>query len=307
MQLNSALRPTVWRLLLGGAAESDYHGSVSRSRSEYAQACEPHFSDEAAVGDTWTHQCWEMRGTEHVRELVVRSSSDVGEGGVNQPTNCTEEQATSWSHILKDSSRTPDSECSTVQQCVARGVQMRILFMAASRFNYVAGMNCMLSPFLLIFLTGALQLADPAHLMAAEADAYYCFTQFLERLGRDRYSYSNYSDCLKREKAQLAALVDQLDPQLSAHLQDSCEFPLFQPQIGFLLDMRPGWLSTLFAFNMSPEDTVLLWDSYLAFDASVPELNVCIFEGETWLNTGRWIVLLDNGTKMKLKPANLEE
>ena len=36
-----------------------------------------------------------------------------------------------------------------------------------------------------------------------------------------------------------------------------------------------GWYCALFAHQLSPQEILLLWDNYLAFDASLSELNMC--------------------------------
>ena len=144
--------------------------------------------------------------------------------------------------------------------------------------SYAQGMNDVLAPLFWVFLAEGLGVspgqlaadpspldgpADPAWILAPEADAYHCFALFISLI---KANYVNGFEGVSAAIGRLARLVALCDPELAAHLQ--------QNQIE-LLHFAFRWIFCLLLRELPLTLAIKLIDCYLVADQPLGEL--CVY------------------------------
>ncbi|KAL8124380.1 GTPase-activating protein gyp1 [Apium graveolens] len=234
------LRPSVWRLLLGYAPpNSDRRdGVLRRKRLEYLD-CVAQFYD---VSDN----------------------------------ERTDEEINMLRQISVDCPRTvPD--VAFFQQAEVQKSLERILYTWAIRHpasGYVQGINDLLTPFLVVFLSEhlkdgldkwsmlSLSVEDISNI---EADCYWCLSKFLEGM-QDHYTFAQPG--IQRLVFKLKELVRRIDEPVSRHMEEQgLEF----------LQFAFRWFNCLLIREIPFHLINRLWDTYLAEGDALPDFLVYIF------------------------------
>ncbi|TDL26196.1 RabGAP/TBC [Rickenella mellea] len=147
----------------------------------------------------------------------------------------------------------------TTQRCIER-----ILYVWAIRHpasGYVQGINDLVTPFFQVFLSAYINgdpedidpgLLPPTVLSAIEADSFWCLSRLLDGI-QDNYIFAQPG--IQRSVKRMAELVARIDAPLTAHLQSqNVEFMQFAFR----------WMNCLLMREMSVQNTIRLWDTYLA-------------------------------------------
>ena len=152
------------------------------------------------------------------------------------------------------------------QQSTVQDIFERILFIWAHRHpasGYVQGMNDLVTPFFVVFLTQHVQFGqpieqfdlaslDPTSLDALEADSYFCVSRLLDAI-QDHYTPNH--EGIRKKLEKLEQLVERIDPRLHAHLQAN-EIEYFQ--------FAFRWMNNLLSRELPLHCCIRLWDTYLA-------------------------------------------
>lgn len=234
------MRPTVWKLLLGYAPPNSdrREGVLRRKRLEYLD-CVAQFYD-------------------------------------IQDTERTDEEITMLRQIAVDCPRTvPD--VSFFQQAQVQKSMERILYTWAIRHpasGYVQGINDLVTPFLVIFLSEYLEgsvdnwsLSDlsPEKISYLEADCYWCLTKLLDGM-QDHYTFAQPG--IQRLVFKLKELVRRIDEPVSRHMEEQgLEF----------LQFAFRWFNCLLIREIPFHLISRLWDTYLAEGDALPDFLVYIF------------------------------
>lgn len=222
-------RPVCWQLLLGYLpGNAEYRAdTLSRKRREYWSAVPQYFD----VSDDERSQY--QRDTLH--------------------------------QILMDVPRTAPSSRLFHHEVVQRALE-RILYIWALRHpasGYVQGINDLVTPFFMVFLSAHLpadrphtsddvDLVAPAHLAEVEADAYWCLSKLLDSI-QDHYTFAQPG--IQRMVFKLKEIIARIDAPLHAHLQDQ---GLAFIQFAF------RWMNCLLMRELSLDLILRVWDTYLA-------------------------------------------
>lgn len=234
------MRPTVWKLLLGYAPPNSdrREGVLRRKRLEYLD-CVAQFYD---IPDT----------------------------------ERTDEEITMLRQIAVDCPRTvPD--VSFFQQAQVQKSMERILYTWAIRHpasGYVQGINDLVTPFLVIFLSEYLEgsvdnwsLSDLSteKISYLEADCYWCLTKLLDGM-QDHYTFAQPG--IQRLVFKLKELVRRIDEPVSRHMEEQgLEF----------LQFAFRWFNCLLIREIPFHLISRLWDTYLAEGDALPDFLVYIF------------------------------
>ncbi|CAA7037882.1 unnamed protein product [Microthlaspi erraticum] len=234
------MRPDVWRLLLGYAPpNSDRREAVlRRKRLEYLES----------VG-----QFYDLPDSE-------RSDDEIN----------------MLRQIAVDCPRTvPD--VSFFQQAQVQKSLERILYTWAIRHpasGYVQGINDLVTPFLVIFLSeyleGGVESWSMDDLTAekvsdVEADCYWCLTKLLDGM-QDHYTFAQPG--IQRLVFKLKELVRRIDEPVSRHMEEQgLEF----------LQFAFRWYNCLLIREIPFSLINRLWDTYLAEGDALPEFLVYIY------------------------------
>ncbi|KAJ1925229.1 GTPase-activating protein [Tieghemiomyces parasiticus] len=172
-----------------------------------------------------------------------------------------------WHQIQIDVPRTfPTStlfQDPVIQQCLAR-----ILYCWADRHpasGYVQGINDLVTPFFLVFLSSRIQ-TDPEHSTTAdipqnvldevEADSFWCLSKLLDGI-QDNYIHAQPG--ILRQISKLKELIARINQKLADHLEDQgVEFIQFAFR----------WMNCLLMREVSLKNTIRMWDTYLAEGSS---------------------------------------
>ncbi|XP_039010157.1 GTPase-activating protein GYP1-like [Hibiscus syriacus] len=234
------MRPNVWRLLLGYApSNSDRReGALRRKRVEYLD-CVAQFYD---IPDT------------------ERSADEIS----------------MLRQIAVDCPRTvPD--VAFFQQAQVQKSLARILYSWAIRHpasGYVQGINDLVTPFLVVFLSEYLEgsidswslSAIPSEKMSdIEADCYWCLSKLLDGM-QDHYTFAQPG--IQRLVFKLKELVRRIDEPVSRHMEDQ---GLEYLQFAF------RWFNCLLIREIPFHLVTRLWDTYLAEGDALPDFLVYIF------------------------------
>lgn len=236
----SYLRPTVWRLLLGYAPPNSdrREGVLRRKRIEYLDC---------------VAQYYDIPDSER-----------------------TDEEINMLRQIAVDCPRTvPD--VSFFQQAEVQKSLERILYTWAIRHpasGYVQGINDLVTPFLVVFLSEHLEgsvdnwsIADlPQEKVSnIEADCYWCLSKLLDGM-QDHYTFAQPG--IQRLVFKLKELVRRIDEPVSKHMEDQgLEF----------LQFAFRWVNCLLIREIPFHLVTRLWDTYLAEGDALPDFLVYIF------------------------------
>ncbi|XP_073124907.1 uncharacterized protein [Henckelia pumila] len=234
------LRPTVWRLLLGYApSNSDRReGILRRKRLEYLDCVAQYY------------------------DIPDRERTD--------------EEINMLRQIAVDCPRTvPD--VSFFQQVEVQKSLERILYTWAIRHpasGYVQGINDLLTPFIVVFLSEHLEGSVDTWSMAdlssetisnVEADCYWCLSKLLDSM-HDHYTFAQPG--IQRLVFKLKELVRRIDEPVSRHMEEQgLEF----------LQFAFRWFNCLLIREIPFHLVTRLWDTYLAEGDALPEFLVYIF------------------------------
>uniref|UniRef100_A0A5B7AHX2 Putative Ypt/Rab-GAP domain of gyp1p superfamily protein n=1 Tax=Davidia involucrata TaxID=16924 RepID=A0A5B7AHX2_DAVIN len=234
------LRPNVWRLLLGYAPPNSdrREGVLRRKRLEYLDC---------------VAQYYDVPDTERTDEEI---------GMLRQ--------------IAVDCPRTvPD--VSFFQQVEVQKSLERILYTWAIRHpasGYVQGINDLLTPFLVVFLSEYLEgsvdkwsILDlpPEKISNIEADCYWCLSKLLDGM-QDHYTFAQPG--IQRLVFKLKELVRRIDEPVSRHMEEQgLEF----------LQFAFRWFNCLLIREIPFHLVTRLWDTYLAEGDALPDFLVYIF------------------------------
>lgn len=228
----SRCRSTVWPLLLGYLPpnKSFRSATLQRKRREYLESVAQHFD----ISDA--------ERSEYQRKTLHQILIDV--------------PRTSTSSVI--------FQCPLVQRSLERVLYIWALRHPAS--GYVQGINDMVTPFLIVFLSehlpaGALHPAEgmeelhrhkPYLLAQAEADAFWCLSLLLDSV-QDNYTFAQPG--IQRMVFKLKELIARIDAKLHTHLLNE---NLHFIQFAF------RWMNCLLLREFSLDLILRLWDTYLA-------------------------------------------
>ncbi|KAJ1410468.1 Rab-GTPase-TBC domain [Sesbania bispinosa] len=234
------MRPKVWRLLLGyEPPNSDRRERVLRwKRLEYLD-CISHYYD---IPDT------------------ERSDDEIN----------------MLRQIAVDCPRTVPDVPFFQQQQVQKSLE-RILYAWAIRHpasGYVQGINDLVTPFLVVFLSEYLQggiddwsMSDLSSdkISNIEADCYWCLSKLLDGM-QDHYTFAQPG--IQRLVFKLRELVRRINEPVSRHMDDQgLEF----------LQFAFRWFNCLLIREIPFHLVTRLWDTYLAEGDALPDFLVYIF------------------------------
>lgn len=99
----------------------------------------------------------------------------------------------------------------------------------------------------------------PPHVLAAvEADSFWCLSRLLDGI-QDNYIFAQPG--IQRSVRRMAELVARIDAPLAAHLEaQGVEFMQFAFR----------WMNCLLMREISVQNTIRMWDTYLVRTAAVP-------------------------------------
>eukprot|EP00040_Diaphanoeca_grandis_P024617 m.135555 g.135555 ORF g.135555 m.135555 type:complete len:454 (+) comp29802_c0_seq1:168-1529(+) len=219
----SDVRPTVWRLLNGYLpVNMDRRSSIlQRRRLEYRNSVDQHYPLRKEKANA--------RMLHQIQSDIVRSS----------PTSLFDQELT-------------------------KQMFERILFLYHLRHpatGYVQGMNDLVLPFFVVFLTpycgeniDGMILANisPEILWQIEADSYWCVTLLIDKI-QDYFIQDR--DGLQRQLGILQDLIERIDKPLHLHLR---EHNVPEWQFAF------RWMNCLLMRELPLLPIIRLWDAYLA-------------------------------------------
>jgi hypothetical protein len=225
-------RATVWPLLLGYLPpnRSFRAATLQRKRREFLESVPQHFD----ISDA--------ERSEYQRKTLHQILIDV--------------PRTSTSSVI--------FQCPLVQRALERVIYIWALRHPAS--GYVQGINDMVTPFLLVFLSEHLPAGMPhraeeveelhcqrPYLLAqAEADAFWCLSLLLDSV-QDNYTFAQPG--IQRMVFKLKELIARIDAKLHAHLlRENLHFIQFAFR----------WMNCLLLREFSLDLILRLWDTYLA-------------------------------------------
>lgn len=234
------LRPSVWRLLLGYAPPNSdrREGVLRRKRLEYLDCVAQYY--------------------------------DVSDN------ERTDEEINMLRQISVDCPRTvPD--VAFFQQAEVQKSLERILYTWAIRHpasGYVQGINDLLTPFLVVFLSEHLEEGldkwsmlnlSEENISNIEADCYWCLSKLLEGM-QDHYTFAQPG--IQRLVFKLKELVRRIDEPVSRHMEEQgLEF----------LQFAFRWFNCLLIREIPFHLINRLWDTYLAEGDALPDFLVYIF------------------------------
>ncbi|KAI4324326.1 hypothetical protein L6164_023877 [Bauhinia variegata] len=233
------MRPTVWRLLLGYAPPNSdrREGVLRRKRLEYLDCVSQYYN----IPDT------------------ERSDDEIN----------------MLRQIAVDCPRTVPDVTFFQQQQVQKSLE-RILYTWAIRHpasGYVQGINDLVTPFLVVFLSEYLKggidnwsMSDLSSdkISNMEADCYWCLSKLLDGM-QDHYTFAQPG--IQRLVFKLKELVRRIDEPLSRHMEDQgLEF----------LQFAFRWFNCLLIREIPFHLVTRLWDTYLAEGDALPDFLVYI-------------------------------
>lgn len=233
------LRPSAWRLLLGvmPSKQDRREATLRRKRQEYRELLQQYYY----IPDT------------------DRSAKEQ----------------TTLRQILVDIPRT-NAEVKLFQEERIHQCMERILYTWAIRHpasGYVQGINDLLTPFLVVFLStymddpqkGDLGTVSDDHLEAIEADCYWCLTKLLDGI-QDHYTFAQPG--LQRMVHHMQELVHRCDAELYRHIveRENVQFVQFAFR----------WMNCLLMRELPLNAIIRLWDTYLCEDNGFESFHVYV-------------------------------
>eukprot|EP00656_Telonema_subtile_P018937 TRINITY_DN2028_c0_g3_i4.p1 TRINITY_DN2028_c0_g3~~TRINITY_DN2028_c0_g3_i4.p1 ORF type:complete len:345 (-),score=74.47 TRINITY_DN2028_c0_g3_i4:181-1215(-) len=234
----SEFRVTAWQLLLGYLpVNSDRrHGTLERKRREYLDFVPQYFESGSC------------ERTEY-------------EQGV-------------YRQIKVDCPRTSPN-VALFQDPIAQDALLRVLYIWAIRHpgsGYVQGINDLLTPFFVVFLTpyvddiSSCNLSElpPGVVQVVEADAYWCLTKLLDGI-QDHYTFAQPG--IQRMVFELKNLMRRIHQPLHDHLEEQgLQFIQFTFR----------WMNCLLMRELPLEHIVRLWDTYLSEEDGFSKFHVYV-------------------------------
>ncbi|KAI9991027.1 hypothetical protein PInf_018645 [Phytophthora infestans] len=232
-------RPTVWRLLLSYMpSKKDRRAAMlERKRQEYLELLQQYYY----IPDT-------DRGTREqttLRQILVdipRTNADVK---------------------LFQNER--------IHQCMERVLYIWAIRHPAS--GYVQGINDLMTPFLVVFLSAFVdnpQMCDltdvsDENLRIVEADSYWCLTKLLDDI-QDHYTFAQPG--LQRMVQRMEELVHRCDTELFEHIveHENVQFVQFAFR----------WMNCLLMRELPLDGIVRIWDTYLCEDSGFESFHVYV-------------------------------
>ncbi|ETM41045.1 hypothetical protein, variant 1 [Phytophthora nicotianae] len=232
-------RPTVWRLLLGYMpSKKDRRAAMlERKRQEYVELLQQYYY----IPDT-------DRGTREqttLRQILVdipRTNADVR---------------------LFQNER--------IHQCMERVLYIWAIRHPAS--GYVQGINDLMTPFLVVFLSAFvddpqrcdLSKVSDENLQIVEADSYWCLTKLLDDI-QDHYTFAQPG--LQRMVQRMEELVHRCDTELFEHIveRENVQFVQFAFR----------WMNCLLMRELPLDGIVRIWDTYLCEDSGFESFHVYV-------------------------------
>ncbi|KAG9444683.1 hypothetical protein H6P81_016023 [Aristolochia fimbriata] len=236
----SYMRPNIWRLLLGYAPPNSDRRDVvlRRKRREYVDC---------------VSQYYDIPDTE-------RSDDEIN----------------MLRQIAVDCPRTVPDVTFFQQPEIQKSLE-RILYTWAIRHpasGYVQGINDLVTPFLVVFLSEYLEDCmdkwlisnlTPSQISDIEADCYWCLSKLLDGM-QDHYTFAQPG--IQRLVFKLKELVRRIDEPVSRHMEEQdLEF----------LQFAFRWFNCLLIREIPFHLVTRLWDTYLAEGDALPEFLVYIF------------------------------
>ncbi|KAF4317051.1 hypothetical protein BBO99_00006359 [Phytophthora kernoviae] len=232
-------RPTVWRLLLGymPSKQDRRAAMLERKRQEYVELLQQYYY----IPDT-------DRGTREqttLRQILVdipRTNADVK---------------------LFQNER--------IHQCMERVLYIWSIRHPAS--GYVQGINDLMTPFLVVFLsafveepqTCDLSEVSDENLQIVEADSYWCLTKLLDDI-QDHYTFAQPG--LQRMVQRMEELVHRCDADLFQHIveRENVQFVQFAFR----------WMNCLLMRELPLDGIIRIWDTYLCEDSGFESFHVYV-------------------------------
>lgn len=232
-------RPTVWRLLLSYMpSKKDRRAAMlERKRQEYLELLQQYYY----IPDTDRG----MREQTTLRQILVdipRTNADVK---------------------LFQNER--------IHQCMERVLYIWAIRHPAS--GYVQGINDLMTPFLVVFLSAFVdnpQMCDltdvsDENLRIVEADSYWCLTKLLDDI-QDHYTFAQPG--LQRMVQRMEELVHRCDTELFEHIveHENVQFVQFAFR----------WMNCLLMRELPLDGIVRIWDTYLCEDSGFESFHVYV-------------------------------
>ncbi|KAH7681252.1 Ypt/Rab-specific GTPase-activating protein GYP1 protein [Dioscorea alata] len=243
------MRPNIWRLLLGYASPNSdrREGALRRKRLEYVDCVSQYY--------------------------------DIPE------TERSEDEINMLRQIAVDCPRTVPDVAFFQQEQVQKSLE-RVLYTWAIRHpasGYVQGINDLVTPFMIVFLSEYLQgsmenwlISDlsPEKISDVEADCYWCLSKLLDGM-QDHYTFAQPG--IQRLVFKLKELVRRIDEPVSRHMEEQ--------GLDFL-QFAFRWFNCLLIREIPFCLVTRLWDTYLAEGDSLPDFLVYIAASFllTWSN-----------------------
>ncbi|KAK9088486.1 hypothetical protein Scep_027568 [Stephania cephalantha] len=234
------MRPNVWRLLLGYAPPNSdrREGVLTRKRIDYLEC---------------VSQYYDIPDSE-------RSDDEIS----------------MLRQIAVDCPRTVPDVTFFQEERVQKSLE-RILYTWAIRHpasGYVQGINDLVTPFLIVFLSEYLEGSlenwsmldlSPEKISNVEADCYWCLSKLLDGM-QDHYTFAQPG--IQRLVFKLKELVRRIDEPVSRHMEEQgLEF----------LQFAFRWFNCLLIREIPFRLVTRLWDTYLAEGDALPDFLVYIF------------------------------
>ncbi|KAJ2874309.1 GTPase-activating protein, partial [Coemansia asiatica] len=179
---------------------------------------------------------------------------------------------TLWRQIRIDVPRTTPGSTVFQQARMQRSLE-RVLYCWAARHpasGYVQGINDLVTPFYHVFLKEHMEpgqtfddISDST-LDSVEADSFWCLTKLLDGI-QDNYTHAQPG--IQRQIVKMRELVARIDSKLAVHLDaENIEFIQFAFR----------WINCLLMREVSLENTVRMWDTYLAEDQGFAKFHIYV-------------------------------
>ncbi|KAH7826633.1 Tre-2/Bub2/Cdc16 (TBC) D family protein [Monocercomonoides exilis] len=268
------LRPSVWQLLLGylPPLQSKQASTLNMKRAKYWENVDAHMT-QYGVTDIWAQRAGKTEGGKRTGPNTAVASGDMSmvDDGMKR---LTEYNRQILRQIRIDIPRT-HCDPALLSQCEFQIMLERILFVWSIRHpaaGYVQGINDLLVPLLAVFLRSYFGVDDvkcyvlselsESSLRDVEADAYWCYTRFLDPV-QDNYTFAQKG--VQMQVKSMEAIVNHEMPSLTRHLQ----------KIGIeFLQFSFRWMNCLLVREFPPMLYSRLLDSYFSHGISYPSFHV---------------------------------
>ncbi|KAF1320919.1 Gtpase-activating protein gyp1-like, partial [Globisporangium splendens] len=184
-------------------------------------------------------------------------------------------EQTTLRQILVDIPRT-NADVKLFQEERIHQLMERVLYTWAIRHpasGYVQGINDLLTPFLVVFLsayvdepqTCDLSVVSDESLQTVEADSYWCLTKLLDGI-QDHYTFAQPG--LQRMVQRMEELVHRCDGDLFKHIveREGVQFVQFAFR----------WMNCLLMREVPLNAIIRLWDTYLCEDSGFESFHVYV-------------------------------